>query len=162
MSVLKEFKQFAVRGNVIDLAVGVVVGGAFSTIVKSLVDDVIMPPIGLLIGNVDFSNLFIVLKEGAKQAGPYVSLGAAKAAGAVTLNLGLFINSVVSFIIIAFAIFMLVKGINRLREEHKPAAATSEPDTRPCPYCLSNIPRKASRCPCCTSEVAPDTTPASA
>ncbi|MEO2216125.1 large conductance mechanosensitive channel protein MscL [Chromobacterium vaccinii] len=152
MSVLKEFKEFAVKGNVIDLAVGVVIGGAFGSIVKSLVDDVIMPPIGLLIGNVDFSNLFFVLKDGAKQAGPYVSVAAAKQAGATTLNLGLFINSLVSFTIVAFAIFMLVKAINRLkREEATPAPAA--PATKECRYCLSAIPEKATRCPCCTSQL---------
>jgi large conductance mechanosensitive channel len=147
----KEFREFAIKGNVIDLAVGVVVGGAFGTIVKSLVDDVLMPPIGLLVGNVDFSNLFIVLKQGAKQAGPYVSLASAKSAGAVTLNIGLFINALVSFAIIAFAIFMMLKGVNRLkREEVAPAAA---PATRECPFCLSNIAIKATRCPCCTSQL---------
>ncbi|MBX9349098.1 large conductance mechanosensitive channel protein MscL [Chromobacterium vaccinii] len=152
MSVLKEFKEFAVKGNVIDLAVGVVIGGAFGSIVKSLVDDVIMPPIGLLIGNVDFSNLFFVLKDGAKQAGPYVSVAAAKQAGATTLNLGLFINSLVSFTIVAFAIFMLVKAINRLkREEAAPTPAV--PATKECRYCLSAIPEKATRCPCCTSQL---------
>ncbi|AXE30964.1 large conductance mechanosensitive channel protein MscL [Chromobacterium phragmitis] len=152
MSVLKEFKEFAVKGNVIDLAVGVVIGGAFGSIVKSLVDDVIMPPIGLLIGNVDFSNLFFVLKDGAKQAGPYVSVAAAKQAGATTLNLGLFINALVSFTIVAFAIFMLVKAINRLkREEAAPAPAS--PATKECRYCLSAIPEKATRCPCCTSQL---------
>ena len=152
MSVLKEFKEFAVKGNVIDLAVGVVIGGAFGAIVKSLVDDVIMPPIGLLIGNVDFSNLFFVLKDGAKQAGPYVSVAAAKQAGATTLNLGLFINSLVSFTIVAFAIFMLVKAINRLkREEAAPTPAA--PTTKECRYCLSAIPEKATRCPCCTSQL---------
>ncbi|SCK20881.1 large conductance mechanosensitive channel protein MscL [Vogesella sp. LIG4] len=152
MSIIKEFREFAMRGNVIDLAVGVVIGGAFGAIVKSLVDDVIMPPIGLLIGNVDFANLFFVLKEGTKTAGPYASVAAAKAAGAVTLNIGLFINALVSFIIVAFAIFMLVKVINRLKREEKeeaPAAVT----TKECRYCLSSIPLQASRCPCCTSQL---------
>ncbi|MBP4045648.1 large conductance mechanosensitive channel protein MscL [Chromobacterium violaceum] len=152
MSVLKEFKEFAVKGNVIDLAVGVVIGGAFGSIVKSLVDDVIMPPIGLLIGNVDFSNLFFVLKDGAKQAGPYVSVAAAKQAGATTLNLGLFINALVSFTIVAFAIFMLVKAINRLKREEA-APAPVAPATKECRYCLSAIPEKATRCPCCTSQL---------
>nr|WP_199064591.1 large conductance mechanosensitive channel protein MscL [Chromobacterium sp. ASV5] len=152
MSILKEFKEFAVKGNVIDLAVGVVIGGAFGSIVKSLVDDLIMPPIGLLIGNVDFSNLFIVLKEGVKQAGPYVSVAAAKQAGAVTLNIGLFINALVSFTIVAFAIFMLVKAINRLKREEA-APAPAGPATKECRYCLSSIPEKASRCPCCTSQL---------
>lgn len=150
MSVLKEFREFAMRGNVIDLAVGVVIGGAFGAIVKSLVDDVIMPPIGLLVGNVDFANIFVVLKEGAKAA-PYASVAAAKAAGAVTLNIGLFINAMVSFTIVAFAIFMLVKTLNRLQ---RPApAAPVEITTKECGYCLSTVPLKASRCPHCTSEL---------
>ncbi|RKQ55456.1 large conductance mechanosensitive channel [Vogesella indigofera] len=150
MSVLKEFREFAMRGNVIDLAVGVVIGGAFGTIVKSLVDDVIMPPIGLLIGNVDFANLFFVLKEGAKAA-PYASVAAAKEAGAVTLNIGLFINALVSFTIIAFAIFMLIKTLNKLQ---RPApAAPVEITTKECSYCLSSIPLKATRCPHCTSQL---------
>ena len=149
MSILKEFRDFAVRGNVLDLAIAVVIGGAFGTIVKSLVDDIIMPPIGVLLGNVDFSNLFLVLKEGSKLAGPYVSVAAAKDAGAITLNFGLFINAMVSFTIIAFAIFMLVKVINRLKREEVPAETT----VQDCPYCLSSIPRKASRCPHCTSQL---------
>ncbi|MBP7580282.1 large-conductance mechanosensitive channel protein MscL [Vogesella sp. XCS3] len=153
MSVLKEFREFAMRGNVIDLAVGVVIGGAFGAIVKSLVDDVIMPPIGLLIGNVDFANLFIVLKEGAKAAAPYASVAAAKEAGAVTLNIGLFINALVSFTIVAFAIFMLVKVINRLKREEKVADVPAEVTTKECRYCLSSIPVKATRCPCCTSQL---------
>jgi large conductance mechanosensitive channel len=153
MSVLKEFREFAMRGNVIDLAVGVVIGGAFGAIVKSLVDDVIMPPIGLLIGNVDFANLFIVLKEGAKAAAPYASVAAAKEAGAVTLNIGLFINALVSFTIVAFAIFMLVKVINRLKREEKVAEVPAEVTTKECRYCLSSIPVKATRCPCCTSQL---------
>ena len=121
---LKEFREFAVKGNVVDLAVGVIIGGSFGTIVTSLVNDVIMPPIGLLVGGVDFTNLFVVLKEGAKAVGPYPSLAAAKAAGAVTLNLGVFINTVINFLIVAVAVFILVKGINRLRrhEEAAPAA----------------------------------------
>ncbi len=148
----KEFKEFVMRGNVVDMAVGIVIGAAFGGIVKSFVDDVLMPPIGLLLGHVDFANLFIVLKEGAKAAGPYASLAAAKAAGAVTLNLGSFINTVISFLIIAFAVFLVIKGINRLkREQEAPPAA---PDTRACPFCLSEIPLQATRCPHCTSEVA--------
>src|SRR5689334_22252513 len=120
---LKEFKAFAMRGNVLDLAVGFIMGGAFGTIVKSLVDDIIMPPIGLVLGNVDFSNLFIVLKEGAVAA-PYASVAAAKAAGAVTLNYGLLVNAVVSFTIVAFAVFLLIRTLNRLkREEDTPEPA---------------------------------------
>jgi large conductance mechanosensitive channel len=147
----KDFKEFAMRGSVVDMAVGIVIGAAFGAIVKSFVDDVLMPPIGLLLGNVDFSNLFITLKEGGKAAGPYASLVAAKAAGAVTLNLGLFINTIISFIIIAFAVFLVIKGLNRLqREKEAPPAA---PTTRECPFCMSIIPLKASRCPHCTSEL---------
>ena len=148
----KEFKEFAVRGNVVDMAVGIIIGGAFGTIVKSLVDDVIMPPIGLMIGGVDFSNLFLTLKEGAAVAAPYATPAAAKAAGAVTLNIGLFINSVISFLIVAFAVFLLVRGINRLRrQEEAPPAA---PTTKDCSRCFSAIPLKATRCPHCTSDVA--------
>jgi large conductance mechanosensitive channel len=148
---LKDFKEFAMRGSVVDMAIGIVIGAAFGSIVKSFVDDVLMPPIGLLLGDVDFSNLFITLKEGAKAAGPYASLAAAKAAGAVTLNLGLFINTVISFLIIAFAVFLVIKGLNRMkREEVTPPA---EPATRECPFCLSSIPLKATRCPHCTSEL---------
>lgn len=152
MKLLDEFKRFAIRGNVVDLAVGVVIGGAFGTIVKSLVDDVLMPPLGLLIGNVDFSDLFVVLKQGSKQAGPYLSVAAAKNAGAVTLNLGLFINALVSFSIISFAVFMLVKGINRLQAQQETASQAVEPPvTRTCRYCKSEIHPEASRCPHCTS-----------
>ena len=145
---LKEFKEFAMRGNVIDLAVGVVIGGAFGVIVKSLVDDILMPILGLLLGNADFTNLFIVLREGAT-LGPYETLAAAQEAGAVTVNYGVFINALVSFIIVAFAIFLLVRGINRLhREEEAPAA---EPTTKECPHCFTEISIKATRCPNCTS-----------
>jgi large conductance mechanosensitive channel len=148
---LKDFKEFAMRGSVVDMAVGIVIGAAFGTIVKSFVDDVLMPPIGLLLGNVDFANLFLTLKDGAKAAGPYASLAAAKAAGAVTLNLGLFINTVISFVIIAFAVFLVIKGVNRLQREK--VAPAAEPTTKECPFCLSTIPLKATRCPHCTSEL---------
>jgi large conductance mechanosensitive channel len=148
---LKDFKEFAMRGNVVDMAVGIVIGAAFGGIVKSFVDDVLMPPIGLLLGNVDFSNLFITLKEGAKAAGPYASLAAAKTAGAVTLNLGIFINTIISFVIIAFAVFMVIKGINRMKKEE--VAPPAEPTTKECPFCLSTIALKATRCPHCTSEL---------
>ena len=146
-NMLKEFKQFAMRGNVVDMAVGIIIGGAFGTIVKSLVSDVIMPPIGLLLGGVDFSDLFITLKEGAT-AGPYATLAAAQSAGAVTLGYGLFINSVVSFLIVAFAVFLLINAINKLQKA-QPAAVT----TKDCPLCFSSISLKATRCPNCTSEL---------
>jgi len=147
---LKEFKEFALRGNVVDMAVGIVIGAAFGTIVKSLVADVIMPPIGLLLGGIDFSNLFIVLKHGA-EAGVFNSVADAQAAGAVTLNYGVFINTVISFLIIAFAIFMVVKAMNKMKrqEEEKPVEAT----TKECPKCFSTISIKATRCPLCTSEI---------
>jgi large conductance mechanosensitive channel len=148
---LKEFREFAMKGNVVDLAVGVIIGGAFGKIVDSLVNDVIMPPIGLLLGNVDFSNLFVILKEGTKAAAPYASLAEAKAAGAVILSYGAFLTQVVSFVILAFVIFMLVRGVNKLKME-KPAAPAA-PTTKDCPYCLTAIPLKATRCGHCTSEV---------
>jgi large conductance mechanosensitive channel len=146
----KEFKEFAMRGNVVDMAVGIIIGAAFGTIVKSLVSDILMPPLGLLMGNVDFSNLFIVIKNGSTP-GPFLTLAEAQKAGAVTVNYGLFINTVVSFIIVAFAIFMVVKGMNNLKrkEEAPPAAAT----TKDCPRCFTAIPIKAVRCPNCTSEL---------
>ena len=146
----KDFKEFVVRGSVVDMAIGIVIGAAFGTIVKSFVDDVLMPPIGLLLGNVDFSNLFVTLKEGSKATGPYASLAAAKAAGAVTLNLGVFINTIISFIIIAFAVFLVIKGVNRMKWEKAPPA---EPLTKECPFCRSTISLKATRCPHCTSEL---------
>jgi len=152
MHIFKEFRVFAVRGNVVDMAVGIVIGAAFGTIVKSFVDDILMPAIGLLLGDVDFTNLFIMLKEGTKAAGPYASLAAAKSAGAVTLNLGVFINTIISFIIIAFAVFLVIKGINRMKREKEVAPA--EPTTKECPFCFTSIPIQASRCPHCTSQLA--------
>jgi large conductance mechanosensitive channel len=146
----KEFKEFAVKGNVVDMAVGIIIGAAFGTIVKSLVDDVIMPPIGLLLGNVDFSNLFVTLKEGAA-AGPYATLTAAKGAGAVTLSYGAFLNTIVSFVIVSFSVFLLIKGINRLKREKE--APPAEATTKECPFCFSAIPVKATRCPHCTSNL---------
>jgi len=147
---LKEFKEFAMRGNVVDMAVGIIIGAAFGTIVKSLVADIIMPPIGLLLGNVDFSNLFAVLKEGAT-AGPYAALADAQKAGAVTINYGVFINTIISFIIVAFAIFILIRALNKLKREEE--APPEEPTTKDCPHCLSTIPIKATRCAFCTSEL---------
>jgi large conductance mechanosensitive channel len=151
MGMIKEFKEFAVKGNVIDMAVGIIIGGAFGTIAASLVKDVIMPPIGLMLGNVDFTNMFVVLKQGT-DPGPYTSLKHASDAGAVSLNYGLFINNVLSFLVVAFAVFFMVRSINRLkREEAETPVAT--PSTRPCPYCMSDISMKATRCPNCTSEI---------
>ena len=146
----QEFKAFVMRGNVMDLAVGVIIGAAFGAVVKSLVDDVIMPPIGLATGGVDFGDKYFLLKAGEAAAPPYASLAAAKEAGAVTLNYGAFINNMVSFLIVALAIFMLVKAVNRLYRQ--PAPAT--PDTKPCPYCTMTVSLKATRCPNCTSELA--------
>ncbi|MGD8319731.1 MAG: large-conductance mechanosensitive channel protein MscL [Gemmatimonadota bacterium] len=151
---VKEFREFAVRGSVVDMAVGIIIGGAFGTVVKSFVDDVMMPPLGMLVGNVDFSNMKVVLKQGATP-GPYETLAAAKDAGAVTLNVGLFINAVVSFAIVAFAVFLLVRAINRLKRKEEEAPAPA-PTTKDCPFCASAIPLKATRCPFCTSEVAAD------
>jgi large conductance mechanosensitive channel len=146
----KEFKEFAVKGNMVDMAVGIIVGAAFGSIITSLVSDVIMPPIGLLLGNVDFSSFFIVLKEG-KVAAPYATIAEAKAAGAVTMNYGLFINTIISFLIIAFVVFLVVKNINRLkREEQAPPPAAP---TKDCPFCLSAIPAKAVKCGHCTAEL---------
>jgi len=149
---LKDFKAFITRGNVVDMAVGIIVGIAFGAIVTSLVKDVIMPPIGLALGKVDFSNLMAVLKEGAT-SGPYDSLAAAQAAGAVTINYGLFINTIISFLIIALVVFFLiVRPIARMQAPKK-VEAPAEPTTRECPYCLSTIPVGASRCPHCTSQL---------
>lgn len=147
---VKEFREFVLRGNVVDMAVGIIIGAAFGTIVKSLVDDIIMPPIGLLLRRVDFSNLFILLKGGSPP-GPYASVAEARGAGAVTVNYGVFINTVVSFLIVAFVIFLLIRSMNRMRREEEAPAV--EPTTKECPYCLSVIPIKATRCAHCTSEV---------
>lgn len=145
---LKEFKEFAVKGNMLDMAVGIIIGAAFGLIIASLVNDILMPPIGLLLGNVDFSNIFWVLKEG-KVPGPYPSVAAAKAAGAVTMNIGLFINTIINFLIVAFAIFLVIRNMNRLKRE-APAAA---PATKDCSFCFTSIPIQATRCPNCTSEL---------
>jgi large conductance mechanosensitive channel len=146
----KQFREFAMRGNVVDMAVGIIIGAAFGAIVSSLVADVIMPPIGLLLGNVDFSNMFAVLKEGTV-AGPYASLAAARDAGAVTLNYGVFVNAIISFLIVAFSVFILISQMNRLKREAE--APPAKPTTRDCPFCLSAIPIKATRCPHCTSQI---------
>jgi large conductance mechanosensitive channel len=143
----KEFKEFAMRGNVLDMAVGIIIGAAFGQIVNSFVQDVLMPPIGRLLGHVDFSNLFISLTEKH-----YDTLAAAKAAGAATLNYGVFLNTVINFLIVAFAVFLLVREVNRFVAKPAPAAA---PTTRDCPYCLSSVPIKATKCAHCTSELRP-------
>jgi large conductance mechanosensitive channel len=145
----KEFKEFAVRGNVVDMAVGIIIGAAFGAIVKSLVDDVIMPPVGFILGNVDFSNIYLMLKEGAI-AGPYASLVEAQKAGAVTINVGTFVNAIISFIIIAFTVFILVRTLNRLKKKQEAEAA---PDAKECKYCFTKINNKAIRCPQCTSDL---------
>ena len=144
----KEFKAFAMRGNVVDMAVGIIIGAAFGKIVASFVKDIIMPPIGVLLGDVDFSNLFVNLSEGS-----YATLAQAQEAGAATLNYGAFINTVVDFVIVAFAIFIVIRQMNRLKKPEE--AAPAEPTTKDCPFCLSAIPIKASRCPSCTSELQP-------
>ncbi len=143
---LKQFKKFALRGNIIDLAIGIIIGSAFSNIVSSFVSDILMPPIGLLLGNADFSDFFINLSGGR-----YESLAAAEEAGAATINYGLFFNTIIDFIIIALALFLIVRQINRLerKEEEKPA----EPTTKTCPYCMTEIPIEATRCPHCTSHL---------
>lgn len=147
---LKEFKEFAVKGNVVDMAVGIIIGAAFTSIVTSLVADIIMPPIGLLLGNVDFSNLFIVFREG-KVPGPYSSLAAAKAAGAVSLNYGVFVNAVISFLIVSFSVFLLVRSINKMKKQAETPPVV--PVSKDCPFCFSVIPIKAVRCGHCTSEL---------
>lgn len=148
---LKEFQEFAVRGNVVDMAVGIIIGAAFGVIVQSLVNDILMPPVGLVLGNVDFAELFLVLREGADPA-PYLTLEAAREAGAVTLNYGLFINAIISFLIVAIAVFLLIRYINRLRRPDE----TPEPESaavKKCAYCFSDIPTEATRCPHCTSQL---------
>ena len=147
----EEFKKFIMRGNVLDLAVGVIIGGAFGAIIKSLVADVIMPPIGLLLGRVDFANLFAVLKGGDPGV-PYATLADAQAAGAVTINYGLFINTVISFLITALAIFLIIRAANKLKKEEPPPLPAA-PTTKDCPYCFTSISIQATRCPNCTSEL---------
>ena len=145
---LKEFKEFALKGNVVDLAIGVIIGGAFGGVINSLVNDVIMPPVGALLGGTDFSRLFFVLREGSTP-GPYATLDAAIAAGAATLNYGAFINAVINFLIIAASIFAVVKAMNSLRREEESAPAA----TKECPFCKSEIAVEATRCPACTSQL---------
>ncbi len=153
---MNEFKKFAMRGNVIDMAVGIIIGAAFGKIVDSLVKDIIMPPIGLLLGKVDFTNLYVVLKDGVTPA-PYASLDAAQQAGAVTLNIGLFVNALISFTIVAFAVFILIKAINELQakmlKQEQAEEAKKAPTTKTCPYCCSEIPVCAVKCPQCTADL---------
>ncbi len=144
---LKEFRAFIERGNVIELAVAFILGAAFGRVVTSLVDDIIMPPIGLVLGRVDFTNLFVSLS-----GQPYPTLAAAKAAGAATLNYGIFINTIITFLIVAFALFLIIRAYNGMKRRDE-GTAPSEPTTKNCPFCLSSIPFKASRCPDCTSEL---------
>ena len=143
---LKEFREFAMRGSVVDLAVGVIIGGAFGAIVTSLVNDIIMPPIGVLLGNVDFTDLFINLSGGS-----YPSLAAAQEAGAATINYGVFINTIINFLIVALALFFVIRGMNSMQKKEEEAPA--EPTTKECPHCFTEIPLKATRCPHCTSEL---------
>jgi large conductance mechanosensitive channel len=146
---IKDFKAFILRGSVVDLAVGVIIGAAFGSIVKSLVDDVLMPPIGLITGGIDFANKFMVLKAGAKAAAPYASLADAKAAGAVTLNYGLFVNATVTFVIVAACVFIVVRLVARLQSP----VLIAPPSTKNCAYCATAIPIPAKRCPNCTSQL---------
>jgi len=148
---IEEYKKFAVRGNVVDMAVGIIIGAAFNGVVQSLVKDLLTPPLGLLMGDVDFTNLFVVLREGTPAA-PYATLEAARSAGAVTLNLGVFVNSLISFLIVSFAVFLLVRYINRLREPET-APEPAAPTVKKCPYCVSDVPLSATRCPHCTSDL---------
>ncbi len=143
----QEFKKFVMRGNVVDLAIAVVIGGAFGKIVTSFVNDILMPPIGLLLGKVDFTNLFINLS-----GQDYASLAAAKEAGAATINYGFFLNTILDFIIVAFVIFLVLRALDRLKKKEEPAAPAA-PTTKPCPYCFTDIPIKATRCPHCTSQL---------
>ena len=147
-----EFKTFAMRGNVIDMAVGIIIGAAFGKIVDSLVKDIIMPPLGWLLGKVDFTNLYFVLPVDGKLE-QFDSLEAAQAAGAVTINYGVFINTLISFVLVAFAVFLLIKGINKLKEDKAAEDVAAEPTTKECPYCCSTINIKATKCPNCTSQL---------
>jgi large conductance mechanosensitive channel len=149
---LKEFREFALRGSAVDMAIGILIGGAFTPVVRSLVDDLLMPPIALLLGDTDFSDLFVVLAAG-ETAGPYVTLADAQAAGAVVLAYGRFLTLVLTFLIVAWAAFLLVKGMNNLRRQEQ-GVEKGAPTTKPCPYCATTIPLAATRCPQCTSELA--------
>ena len=147
MSITKEFKEFAVKGNVVDMAVGIMIGAAFSTVVKALVDEVIMPPIGLITGKVDFADKYVLLRDGTPPP-PYDTVATAKKAGAVVLSYGVFVNAVVSFVIVSVVLFFLVRWVNRLRPAEPPPPA----DVQPCPFCKLDVKKDATRCPHCTSE----------
>lgn len=157
-SILEDFRKFAMRGNMIDLAIGFTVGAAFSTVAKSLVDDLIMPVVGLVIGNVDFEDLFILLREGTEKAPPYTTVADAQAAGAVTFNYGIFVNNVITFLVVALAMFFIIRLVNRIDDEleaefGEEPKEEGQPTEKKCPYCLSTIPFKAVRCPACTSDL---------
>jgi large conductance mechanosensitive channel len=160
MSLGSDFRKFVMRGNLVDLAIGFTVGAAFSTIARSLVTDIIMPPVGLLLGRSDFSDLFVVLRPGPEAAPPYTTLADAQAAGAVTLNVGLFGNAVLAFVVVAIAMFVVMRAVNRAESRLEAALADppkpQEPENKKCQYCLSTIPFKASRCPHCTSTLGHD------
>lgn len=149
-NMIGEFKKFIMRGNVIDMAVGIIIGGAFTKIVSSMVADILMPPLGLLLGKVDFSNWFVVIKEGAEKAGPYTTMEAAQAAGATTMNIGLFLNAVISFVIVAFCVFLLIKAINKLNTKEEAQVTIT---TKKCPHCCTEIPLEATKCPHCTADL---------
>ena len=157
MSFVSEFKKFAMRGNLVDLAIGFTVGAAFSTVAKSLVDDLIMPPLGLILGRTDFSDAYVLLREGEGAAAPYVSLEAAQAAGATTLNYGQFLTNVFTLLLIALAMFLVIRAVNRISEKLNDEFGTADetpdaqPDTKKCAYCREAVPFKASRCAYCTS-----------
>jgi large conductance mechanosensitive channel len=146
---LKGFRDFVMRGNVLDLAVAVIIGAAFTKIVNSMVEDIIMPPIGLLLGKVDFTNLFVVLRDGTKAGPPYATLAEAKAAGAVTMNYGMFVSNIVTFLIVALVVYLMIRSVTRLGPKKADAPAT----TKDCPYCLSKIPLKANKCAFCTADL---------
>lgn len=151
---LNEFKTFAVKGNVVDMAVGIIIGAAFSNIVNSMVKDIVMPPLGWMMGKVDFTNLYLTLPNSDGQIISYPSLDAAKAAGAVTINYGVFINTLISFILVAFSVFLLIKAINKLRAlTEKQEEKVEEVTTKSCPRCYSTININATKCPCCTAEI---------
>jgi len=149
---LKEFREFALRGNVMDMAVGIIIGASFGTIINSLVNDILMPPIGWLLGGVDFSNNYLILKSG-DPGGPYSTLSDAQIAGAVTMNYGLFINAIISFLIVAIAMFFLIRSLNQLTANRQASETDPVPSTRDCPYCFNSIPIQATRCGHCTSKL---------